>query len=507
MLGMRKASKLHKTSQPHPQTEEATVKEETGPLDIYAIVEKSITSHLGSSGMEFLTSMEAAKKEAYKGYRPKKPSSSSDAGISEDSGPMIGVSAIVCIPQGFKKDGTLVSDKALIPGELGGLIAAGLAVQATTEEKLQFGRNWTEDRCKEWLAKYLPKLFTYAAKNNLQWFLLRREKRKLFKRDTLLADGEAFHTAKSRVKGKISDSRIYITFSKPIPPKVYQRWIEESDEEKVSDTDDEDGDENEEEGGLPDVDNDSSESEWMGLGSAHDDKSEAEIMDQESDTDLMDTLTTSLLPPPSPPSRSSAKAIARNVVPKHKRSLSNKDTNVSTGTLKKIHSKRVPKRPYKHPVKRRLFSRPQQKEQENVNPMPSEAEPLFLSSDSEDEPMFESDGTINRQSSPQSLSTTVAADMPPSITLISVAAQNPAPIAFVSASEDAADLSARPQMHNVQESTTLASAALTRDAPVEFEPPTFDWEDPGYESMYRRKAGRWYIDHWASSYKPPTFDF
>ncbi|KAF8991331.1 hypothetical protein BDQ17DRAFT_1546882 [Cyathus striatus] len=466
-LKLRKTSSQSQNSDQSPNTiiEADTDDEASSLLNIDAIVKNTMHSQIADSGLQMLATLDVAKKETNAGYRPRR---GSKVNLYDDPGPMIGVSAVVCIPTGLNEDGTLVTSKAPLPKGIEELEVQGLAMK-------------------------LSKPFAYADEKNLDWVLLKRDGRVLTKSPSLLANGEAFYEAKSRPKGNINDSRIFVTLSKPIPPHVYMKWIEVKD----------DSDENlDEDSGMKNSESGSEEegSEWMGLGSDHDD--ESDLMDHDGaydpdSSDLMDTLSTSFLPAPTPSSSYASSSISssRNQIHgrhkdysqrdalthKHRRALSNRDGNM---TIFKVRSKKVLK-----PIAGNLWKKyTEREEKENKN-----FTPLFLPADSDDDmvDMIESTGAIDALAEHSPKSSHTVPDEPPLDT-----------DTFVPTSRSSIGPPLMSQ--DTSANAMLGAAATSFD---EFEPPLFDWDELGYESSFRRKGDRLYNDHWASSYTRPTCDF
>ena len=97
-----------------------------------------------------------------------------------------------------------------------------LAVRATQDREIKFGRNWSAERCDQWLRELLPVPFEYNDNRNeasgvttkSAFVLLGREQKKL----TVVAirrppSGQEFFDFKGRSRAGIQDSKIFFSLS------------------------------------------------------------------------------------------------------------------------------------------------------------------------------------------------------------------------------------------------------------------------------------------------------
>lgn len=143
---------------------------------------------------------------------------------------MIGVSAVVCIPQGLnvsvsadleicfwrevQTDGELAISTAPTKGTRSKYESAGLSILADDEQPLKFGKNWTNAQCENWLQRVLPKLFEHIALNPVkayrQWSLVTKDRNTLSVVAKKTPKGQDFFQHKGRPKAGVNDSIIFI---------------------------------------------------------------------------------------------------------------------------------------------------------------------------------------------------------------------------------------------------------------------------------------------------------
>ena len=101
------------------------------------------------------------------------------------------------------------------------LEAHQLAVQATSDRKLQFERGWSHEECHEWLRQLLPTLFEYndSCTKPSAWHLFIRTRSELSVAHFKNPDGEALFKVKGRSKARIDECRIYFSMSSHIPTR------------------------------------------------------------------------------------------------------------------------------------------------------------------------------------------------------------------------------------------------------------------------------------------------
>ena len=144
-----------------------------------------------------------------------------------------------------------------------------MAVRATQDCELKFGRNWGAEKCDIWLRSLLPAPFAYndercegddTRKSGL--ILLSRENKRLTVVDIRRAPtGQDLADFKSRAKAGVKDSKIIFSapichlahliladrnvsaFAKSIRPQVYEAWENRDSDSDAQHSDNEDDDE------------------------------------------------------------------------------------------------------------------------------------------------------------------------------------------------------------------------------------------------------------------------
>ena len=144
-----------------------------------------------------------------------------------------------------------------------------MAVRATQDCELKFGRNWSAEKCDVWLRGLLPAPFAYNDEccegddtRKSGPILLSRENKRLTVVDIRRAPtGQDLADFKSRVKAGVKDSKIIFSapicrlahliladcsipaFTKSIRPQVYEAWENRDSDSDAQHSDNEDEDE------------------------------------------------------------------------------------------------------------------------------------------------------------------------------------------------------------------------------------------------------------------------
>ena len=84
-----------------------------------------------------------------------------------------------------------------------------LAVRATEEDPLKFGKSWTSKQCEDWLRGHFEKVFEFMEENCARWSLLGKEGKKLTVANIKKPNGNLFWELKGCHKANIEDSKIY----------------------------------------------------------------------------------------------------------------------------------------------------------------------------------------------------------------------------------------------------------------------------------------------------------
>jgi hypothetical protein len=122
----------------------------------------------------------------------------------------------------MQKNGQPNATKIPNNNDILGLQNHGLAVRATPDCEIKFGRNWSAERCEQWLRELLPAPFSFnnnrnetaGLTNKSVFVLLSREQKKL----AVVAvrhppSGQEFFDFKGRPRAGVQDSKIFFSSS------------------------------------------------------------------------------------------------------------------------------------------------------------------------------------------------------------------------------------------------------------------------------------------------------